>query len=206
MSDPEPSSGIGPASMMAARYWPRQSYLELRALPSAVPSARLHTRFAMTEWGLGALTDTVELIVSELVTNGVKASGALKHRPPVLLGLWGDTDQVLVGVWDRSDEPIHAYASGGDWPDFEAEGGRGLLLVDSLSTHWGACRLGDGHGKVVWASFSAVEVTDPGGTKRHVQEPLPRRVPSLLPRPRPVNAMDDLAVLRRVREGLKMLG
>jgi hypothetical protein len=65
LSDPEPSSGIGPASS-ASVYWPFQSHLELGALPSAVPSARLHARFVVAEWGLASIADTVELIVSEM--------------------------------------------------------------------------------------------------------------------------------------------
>ncbi len=31
--------------------WPLQSFLELGALPGAVPSARLHARHLMWEWG-----------------------------------------------------------------------------------------------------------------------------------------------------------
>ncbi len=46
------------------------SFLELGALPSAVPCARIHARQVVWEWGLGALTEAVELVVSELVTSG----------------------------------------------------------------------------------------------------------------------------------------
>lgn len=75
---------------MNTRDWPFQSYLELGALPSAVPSARLHARFVVAEWGLATIADTVELIVSELVTNGVKASRTLDDPSPVVLGLCND--------------------------------------------------------------------------------------------------------------------
>jgi hypothetical protein len=97
-SDLEPGSGVGPARIMNATYWPFQSYLELGALPSALPSARLHARFVVAEWGLEPIVDTVELVVSELVTNGVKASRELEHLPPVWLGLSGDADRVLIAV------------------------------------------------------------------------------------------------------------
>ena len=43
--------------------------LELGALPGAAPSARLHARLVVQEWGLSALADNVELVVSELITN-----------------------------------------------------------------------------------------------------------------------------------------
>ena len=56
----------------------RQSHLVLAALPSAVPRARLHARLVLAEWDLKPLADTAELIVSELVTNAVRA--AAKQR------------------------------------------------------------------------------------------------------------------------------
>jgi hypothetical protein len=54
--------------------WPLRSSLELAALPTAVPNARLHARSILHEWRLEALADTVELLVSEIVTNAVRAS------------------------------------------------------------------------------------------------------------------------------------
>ena len=54
--------------------WPLRSRVELGAFPSAVPCARLHSRQVVWEWGLRAVAETVELVVSELVTNAVKAS------------------------------------------------------------------------------------------------------------------------------------
>jgi hypothetical protein len=60
----EPSSDIGPASILSTMNWPLASYLELGALPSAVPSARLHARLVMAEWGFASLADAAELIVS----------------------------------------------------------------------------------------------------------------------------------------------
>jgi hypothetical protein len=58
--------------------WPFQSYLELGALPSAVPCARLHARQVLYEWRLADLADA-ELVVSELVTNGDAPRGALLY-------------------------------------------------------------------------------------------------------------------------------
>ena len=54
--------------------WELRTFLELGALPTAVPCARLHVRQVLWEWHLGALADTTELLVSELVTNAVHAS------------------------------------------------------------------------------------------------------------------------------------
>ncbi len=38
-----------------AYQWPLRDFLEYGALPSAVPSARLHARQIAWEWGLSAL-------------------------------------------------------------------------------------------------------------------------------------------------------
>ena len=54
--------------------WPLRSYLELPALPASVRSARLHARNILHEWHMAALADTVELLVSEIITNAVRAS------------------------------------------------------------------------------------------------------------------------------------
>jgi hypothetical protein len=55
--------------------WPLRSYLELAALPTAVPCARLHAKNILHEWQMANLTDTVELLVSEIVTNAVRGIG-----------------------------------------------------------------------------------------------------------------------------------
>jgi hypothetical protein len=49
----------------AADQWPLRDFLELGALPSAVPCARLHAELVVHEWGLTALADNAELVVSD---------------------------------------------------------------------------------------------------------------------------------------------
>ena len=139
--------------------WPLRSFLELGALPGAVPCARLHTRQVLWEWGLSEAADTGELIVSELVTNAVKASVAASGRaaiPVVRLALASDRREVLVEVWDGNPAPPAAADPGPD-----GESGRGLLLVDAVSSSWGyyypAAAPGPHRpaGKVVWALADA---------------------------------------------------
>jgi anti-sigma regulatory factor (Ser/Thr protein kinase) len=128
--------------------WPLQSFLELGALEGAVPSARLHTRHLLREWELAALSDDAELVVSELVTNGVQASRAMAHAA-IRLWLASDQTQVVICVWDASPRPPVRMDA-----DEEAENGRGLLLVEAVSAQWGwfpAERAGDSRGKVVWS-------------------------------------------------------
>jgi hypothetical protein len=54
--------------------WALRSFLELGTLPGAVPCARLHARLVLREWELTVLSEDIELLVSELVTNGLQAS------------------------------------------------------------------------------------------------------------------------------------
>ena len=125
--------------------WPLRDFLELGALPSAVPCARLHARLVVQEWGLSTLADNVELVVSELITNALHASRGLGPAPSVRLWLLGDAGQVLILVWDASPyAPIRT-----DVPAY-AEAGRGLLLVEAASSQWGTSASSRG-GKSVWA-------------------------------------------------------
>jgi anti-sigma regulatory factor (Ser/Thr protein kinase) len=122
--------------------WPLTSHLELGALPTAVSCARLHARQVLIEWGMSAQAHTAELLVSELVTNAVRASSDLLS-PVVRVWLSSDRSTIAIRVWDGSaDMPVRQDAE----PDSEC--GRGLLLVDSLSEDWGSYPKAEG--KVVW--------------------------------------------------------
>jgi anti-sigma regulatory factor (Ser/Thr protein kinase) len=127
--------------------WPHQTCLELAALPSAVTCARAHVRAVVVEWGrLAHLADTAELVASEIVTNAIQASGQLKiiDPPVVRVTVNADRDSVLIRVWDGSDaRPVRQQAGPSD------DSGRGLTIIDALSTDWGTYREQDG--KVVWA-------------------------------------------------------
>jgi anti-sigma regulatory factor (Ser/Thr protein kinase) len=126
--------------------WPLQDFIELGALPGAVPCARLHTRQLMCEWGLTGLSDSIELLVSELVTNAMHASRAMKEITPVRLWLLTDKTRVLILVLDGSPQaPARVDISG------DGESGRGLLLVETISDKWDWYFPQDMGGKVVWA-------------------------------------------------------
>ena len=123
----------------------RTSYLELAAHPVAVPCARLYTRHLLDEWGLGHAADDAELLVSELVTNAIKASLDLQVTAQVALYLAADRDRLIILVWDASPEPPAHRAH-----DDDAVNGRGLEIIEALSDRWGSCAPDQG-GKVVWA-------------------------------------------------------
>lgn len=135
--------------------WPLCSSLELGALPTAVPCARLHARHLLREWGLNDLASSGELLVSELVTNAVQATAGHATHAPVRLRLSGDGARVLIEVWDADPRPPAPRDLGEDGlPDLEEEGGRGLFLVATLSTRWGWYPVQDPAGKVVWCELA----------------------------------------------------
>jgi len=149
------SSGTEVWPLAALVGWPFRSHLELGALPTAVPCARVHARQVLWEWGLQPLVDVVELIVSELVTNGLHASeGLIGSRyagrwapgvPPLRLWLHADDKRVVIQVWDGSDRlPTRQVMNVG------AESGRGLFLIEAMCTTWGSYQAEGSSGKIVW--------------------------------------------------------
>ncbi|NEB94406.1 ATP-binding SpoIIE family protein phosphatase, partial [Streptomyces bauhiniae] len=113
------------------RYW------SLDAEDAAPGKARRLARTALADWGLEDLTDSVELLVSEVVTNAVRYT----TRPVTLRLLRTDVVRCEVGD-DVPQLPRLCQARATD------EGGRGLYLVNKLARRWGATRLSIG--KVVW--------------------------------------------------------
>jgi anti-sigma regulatory factor (Ser/Thr protein kinase) len=131
------------------------SVLAIDALPAAIACARLHARNVLSRWNLPDQADTVELIVSELVTNAVQATMGYDGRPPdsgegglpcVHLRLSSDRVFTLIEVQDENqDLPTPTQAN----PDDES--GRGLMLVAALSRRCGWDLSGPGNGKIAWA-------------------------------------------------------
>ncbi|SDN77712.1 Serine phosphatase RsbU, regulator of sigma subunit, partial [Streptomyces sp. cf386] len=120
--------GIAPSDVA---YW----FLEPE--DAAPGRARRLARRALARWGLEELTDSVELLVSEVVTNAVRYA----TRPVTLRLLRTDVLRCEVGD-DVPQLPRLRQARATD------EGGRGLYLVNRLARRWGATRLSTG--KVVW--------------------------------------------------------
>ncbi|MFD9225722.1 SpoIIE family protein phosphatase [Streptomyces sp. NPDC060064] len=120
--------GIAPSDVA---YW----FLEPE--DAAPGRARRLARRALNRWGLEELSDSVELLVSEVVTNAVRYA----ERPVTLRLLRTDVLRCEVGD-DSPQLPRQRRARDTD------EGGRGLFLVNRLARRWGATRLSTG--KVVW--------------------------------------------------------
>jgi anti-sigma regulatory factor (Ser/Thr protein kinase) len=99
------------------------------------------------EWGATELSDDSELVTSELVTNAVAAGQTIGQATTVRLWLLSDGTQALILVNDASTQPPVPVDAAE-----EAESGRGLLLVETISTQWGWYFPDDGvAGKVTWA-------------------------------------------------------
>jgi anti-sigma regulatory factor (Ser/Thr protein kinase) len=133
-----------------AELWPLRGSLELGPLAIAVPRARQHVRQLLQEWSLTEFSETAELVVSELFTNAVHATRAAEAFAPVRLWLLADKQSALILVWDSSPRPPAQIDAAGD-----AENGRGLLLVEAISTQWNWYVPHHFGGKVVWAQIGA---------------------------------------------------
>jgi DNA-binding NarL/FixJ family response regulator len=121
----------------------RQSVLEL---PKALTSAALARRFVtatLTDWSLQPLIDPALLVASELAANAVThADSAFR----IQLSLTQRTLRIdVIDFGQGTPEPQP--------PSTTQEHGRGLLLIDALTTAWGI-EDGPGSGKLVWAEIT----------------------------------------------------
>ncbi|MFD7729173.1 ATP-binding protein [Kitasatospora phosalacinea] len=158
--------------MSASR--PQLSLLTLDSTPESVAGARRHTAQVLQCWrARGELSDAARLVVSELATNAVRARGG---PPGFTLTLVLRDGALLVQVGDQDPHPPRPRTAGP-----EATGGRGLHLVDELSSRWGYYRTSP-HGKVVWAELPVADGSAPGTRSTVVDV----RLPTLPASPPPV--------------------
>jgi anti-sigma regulatory factor (Ser/Thr protein kinase) len=126
---------------------------ELPYLPSAVPQARQVLRESLGAAGLDEdATSVAELLVSELVTNAVKYG-----QPPVWLLVELRPGLVHASVSDTSTELPERRPV-----DDDAEGGRGLLVLDALAGSWGAVSVESG--KYLWFDLAVSPAAAPAAT------------------------------------------
>lgn len=102
----------------------------LPGTPYSVQMARFYVRAALGYHDLGEYAADVETVTSELVSNAIMHAG-----PPAfdleLLRLEGSGAIVVVVTDPCPLPPVQRDSSAG------AEHGRGLLVVEALSTRWG---------------------------------------------------------------------
>ena len=105
--------------------------ISLAAEPSAAAEARSQVRAAICAWDVPVDSSVAVLLTSELVTN------AILHEPgeTVTLAITCSRGQLRVDVHDTSRSfPVLVDAPA------DAETGRGLMLVATLSAEWGVYR------------------------------------------------------------------
>jgi anti-sigma regulatory factor (Ser/Thr protein kinase) len=109
---------------------------------------------------LDAIRDDASLVVSELVTNAVKHSGAT-DGDRIILSVVVDGDRVMIQVHDPARTDLMPQL--GDLPS-QAGGGLGLRLVSQIAHRWDTeCR----DGRTVWAELA-------------LGDAMPRRMASVL--------------------------
>ncbi|MFC5213940.1 ATP-binding protein [Streptomyces coerulescens] len=133
--------------------------LRLPHHPRAARVARMTVRSVLASHGRLGVVDAVELLTSEMVTNTY-----LHTDGPASLRLTALADgRLRVGVWDSHpripapfERPPHGHVP---VAPPEADGGRGLCLVQEYADCWGGVSLGDGSldrhaGKLLWFEVS----------------------------------------------------
>lgn len=136
--DDPPALGFGGVAVV------KSDSLDFRVDASSPASARRFVRRLLESWDLGELNEVVELLVSEVVTNVVRHA-----RTDGSIVVSRTEDGVRVEVIDSAGgEPAPLS------PEPRQPTGRGLRIVDTMSTRWGVEAATDAIGKTVWFEVS----------------------------------------------------
>lgn len=112
---------------------------------ASVSLARRFARQTLDAWGLAPMSDEVELVASELVTNAV-----LHAQSSPKITLRRDGNRIRLEVSDASAVPPLQRHFG-----VTAATGRGIGLVDAMASTWGTTARANG--KTVWCEFEIPE-------------------------------------------------
>ncbi|KIF03031.1 histidine kinase [Streptomyces sp. RSD-27] len=146
---PAPSDDIALLIADARRLDPgRIAEWEVPDDPAAVSRVRRAAAAQLEAWGLEELSFTVELILSELITNAIRYA-----NEPIRVRLLDDRNLICEISDGSSTSPHLRYAATTD------EGGRGLFLVAQYAERWGTRYTQ--RGKVIWAELSRSAGAEP---------------------------------------------
>lgn len=138
MTTGTPAAHVDERPTVVFRIWPRSV--------RSVTRARHFLTQHLDVWGLPHLSESAELVVSELVTNAVDHARSPRGH---LIGTRFErleSGGVRIEVHDASERKPELREASAD-----AEFGRGLALVDALTSgRWGVSGR-EGPGKMVWA-------------------------------------------------------
>jgi anti-sigma regulatory factor (Ser/Thr protein kinase)/DNA-binding Xre family transcriptional regulator len=137
-----------------------------------VPGQSEHVRTArsFTALALGedhADIDTVVLLVSEMVTNSIQHSGSHRDGGTITVALFAVPGGIRAEITDEGGATVPALQACSPDSALTAEKGRGLRLVNTLSTRWGHHR--DEAGTVTWfeleTPYNSTSGTSAGAAK-----------------------------------------
>ncbi|MFJ4617850.1 ATP-binding protein [Streptomyces sp. NPDC088812] len=148
---------------MPRRPWSRAFTAE----PTEVAGLRRALRTQLAVWGLHGIADDAQLCLSELVSNVITHVGP---GTPATLAVSMNGVHLRIEVRDPDTRALPTLHDA----DADAEGGRGMALVDAVAERWGVELCVDR--KVTWCEL-ATGLTSPNG---HVDTPGVRRVEGLL--------------------------
>ena len=138
--------------------------------PKSAGAAREFVGATLTAWDRADLVFTVELVVSELMSNTVRHTSAAGDGVRLRLlnlntGTGASTGTVVIEVYDGSrSAPLARLA------DDDDEDGRGLFMISTLVERWGSRPTPTG--KCIWAEVTGEEVTgDPSGPAPIADDP-----------------------------------
>ncbi|WP_146073553.1 ATP-binding protein [Amycolatopsis sp. CA-126428] len=185
------------AEIPRMREQPRfEASLDLVALPTAVPVARMFIADTLRRWHALFIEEHMEAVAVELVSLAVAATGpvegtswsALTELKPIRLRLLGYQRHIVFEVIDTDPEPLELAD--------DAPSGSGFGLICALASRWGSTITP--RGRVNWAELAVYQRTAAG---------LPRRpsTPSPEPLASTVETPYDHDILQRIHEGLERL-
>ncbi|MGW6239494.1 ATP-binding protein [Streptomyces sp. NPDC055094] len=129
----------------------RTKLTQYRRYRPAVAIARTHARELAEKWELLEVRDSLEMAVSELVTNAVVHGRAAKgSRVTVTYRLDEDRLRAEVRDWASGMPRINRQSPRGVY----ATGGRGLQVVAAITDRWGV--IPRVIGKSVWFEFKRI--------------------------------------------------
>lgn len=166
----------------------RTDSLTLTAVHAAIGCARMFVSQTLYHWKARVIENDALLVVTELVTAAVQATGVMDEHPPwwkldylnlIKVCLLDMETSIVIEVWDSHSEPN-----------------------ESIIGRWNYYRLRSGD-KVVWWELEPPQRI----AVRELRSPLPRRIHHPLPVPAsPIAAERDPDLLRRILEGLRKPG
>ncbi|MEU3986631.1 ATP-binding protein [Streptomyces sp. NPDC026672] len=153
---------------------PRSRTFDLPATPASVGTARRGVHDLLIAWDTDEETrDNAVIVTSELVTNAVTHSDSER----IVCRLLALADRIRVEVEDQDRCGTLPTLTR---PEPDVQNGRGLLLVEALSTDWGVTDTPQRPGRVVWAELATAVAPPPARHPRptpHSAEGIPTHGP-----------------------------